>query len=57
MKKTRKAEQQESKSSKAIVCAHLIMDGQRLDFGKDKELERLTGVALEALMKRGVYGN
>ena len=54
---TKKTKQQEDKSSKAIVCARLIMDGQRLNFGKDKELERLTGVALEALMERSVYGN
>ena len=40
----------EQQKAKAIVCAHLIMGGQKLKFGKDKELERLTGVALDALL-------
>lgn len=40
----------EQKAKKAIVCAHLIIDGQKLKFGKDKELERLTGVAIDALL-------
>jgi hypothetical protein len=40
--------------AKAIVCAHLIVGGQRLNFGNDKELERQTAVAVEALLHKGV---
>jgi hypothetical protein len=36
--------------AKAIVLAHLILDGQRVNFGKDKQLERQTAVAVEALL-------
>jgi len=36
--------------AKAIVCANLILGGQRLNFGNDKELERQTAVAVEALL-------
>lgn len=41
----------EAKILKATILAHLIVDkGLHFDFSKDKELERLTAVAVESLM-------
>jgi len=49
MKKTEKTRE---KNAKAIVIAHLILNGQRINFGRDKDLKRRTSIALETMMER-----